>query len=173
MYDLHASTSGWMKIFNDTYGNEDFKLSPRHIWAAFVHESIRQVSDASGIDFSIRDNASIDEVTEAAFITLGNNGIMQSAENHSCAECSQPYQATSDIILNPNDPSAVLGVDDPVAAAVAQSSSNNPTSQNSDSEMDVDIQNVTMIVVDGIVVGTKVFYFIVINMRYYFLKFID
>ena len=137
----------------------------------FVHESIRQVSYASGIDFSIRDSASIDEVTQAAFITLGNNGIIQSAENHSCAECSQPYRATSDIILNLNDPSAILGVDDPVAAAVAHSSSNNPTSQNSDSEMDVDIQNVTMIVVDGIVVGTKVFYNI--NMRYYFLKFID
>jgi hypothetical protein len=36
MYDLHASASGWMNFFNDAYGNEDFKLSRRHIWAAFV-----------------------------------------------------------------------------------------------------------------------------------------
>src|SRR3979490_3455171 len=76
MYDLHASASGWMKFFNDTYGNEGLKLSRRHIWAAFVHESIRQVSDASGIDFSIRDTSSMDEITQSAFITLGGNGII-------------------------------------------------------------------------------------------------
>ncbi|KAF8811161.1 hypothetical protein BYT27DRAFT_7336233 [Phlegmacium glaucopus] len=157
MYDLHASASGWMKFFNDTYGNEGLKLSRRHIWAAFVHESIRQVSDASGIDFSIRDTSSMDEITQSAFITLGGNGIIQSAENHSCDECSQPYRATSDVILNPNDPSAVLGVDNPAATEVAQSSSNNPTFQGSESEMNVDMKNVTMVVVDGIVVGTKVF----------------
>ena len=40
MYDLHASASGWMKFFNDTYGNEGLKLSQRHIWAAFTQESI-------------------------------------------------------------------------------------------------------------------------------------
>ena len=27
MYDLHASASGWIKFFNDTYGNEGLKLS--------------------------------------------------------------------------------------------------------------------------------------------------
>lgn len=152
MYDLHASASGWTKFFNDTYGDDDFKVSRRHIWAAFVYESIRQVSDASGIDFYIRDSASMEEVTQTAFITLGNNGIIQSAENHSCDECSQPYRARSDIILNPNDPSAVLGVDDPTITEVIASTSNNP---NSESEMDVDMRNITMIVVDGIVVGTK------------------
>ena len=147
MYDLHASTFGWMKFFNDTYGNENLKLSPQQIWAAFVHESIRQISDASGVDFYIRDSASMEEVTQTAFITLGNNGIIQSGENHSCDECSQPYRAKSDVILNPNDPSAVLGVDNPVTDQVTQ--------ENSDSEMDVDMNNVTMVVVDGIVVGTK------------------
>ena len=53
MYDLHASASGWTNFFNDTYGDEDFKLSRCHILAAFVNESIQQVSDASGVDFSI------------------------------------------------------------------------------------------------------------------------
>ena len=100
----------------------------------------------------------MDEVTQTAFIALGNNGIIQSAENHSCDECSQPYRATSNVILNPNDPSAVLGVDDPAIDEVIQSSSNNPTFQNSESEIDVEVKNVTMVVVDGIVVGTKVFY---------------
>jgi len=100
----------------------------------------------------------MDEVTQTAFMTLGKNGIIQSADNHSCDEYSQPYRATSDVILNPNDPSAVLVVDNPVAAEAAQFISNNLTFQNSDSEMNVEMQNVTMVVVDGIVVGTKVFY---------------
>ena len=97
----------------------------------------------------------MDEVTQTAFIALGNNGIIQSAENHSCDECSQSYRATSNVILNPNDPSAVLDVDDPAIDEVIQSSSNNPTFQNSESETDVEVKNVTMVVVDGIVVGTK------------------
>ena len=62
------------------------------------------------------------------------------------------------MILNHNDHSAVLGVDNPVAAETTQFISNNPTFQNSDSEMNVEMQNVTMVVVDGIVVGIKVFY---------------
>ena len=93
-----------------------------------------------------------DEVTETAFSAFGNNGIIQSAENHSCDECSQPFQARSDVILNPNDPSALLGVDNPLAAEDIQSSFNNPTSLNSDSDMNMDVRNVTMVVVDGIVV---------------------
>jgi hypothetical protein len=87
---------------------------------------------------------------------LGQNGVIQPAEDHACAECSQPYRARSDFILNPNDHSAVLGVDNDVAREVAQTSFNNPTSE---SAMDVDVQNVTMKVLDGIVVGTKVFFF--------------
>jgi len=150
MYDLHASASGWMKFFNDTYGDKGLKLSRRHIWAAFIQESIRQVSVTSGIDFSIRDIASIEEVTQSAFMILGQSGVIQSAENHSCAECSQPYRAQSDLISNSNDHSAVLGVDH-VGAEVIQASSNNEL------EMDVDVPNVTMKVLDGIVVGTKVY----------------
>ena len=105
----------------------------------------------------ICDISSMDEVTQTVFSTFGNNGIIQSAENHSCDECSQPFQAGSDVILNPNDPSALLGVDNPSAAKDIQSSFNNTTSPKSDSDMDMDVKNVTMGVVDGIVVGTKVF----------------
>ena len=62
------------------------------------------------------------------------------------------------MILNPNNPSAVLGDDNPMSAELAQSSSNNPTFQNVESEINVEVQNVKMVVVDGIVVGTKVLY---------------
>ena len=150
MYDLHASASGWMKFFNDTYGNKGLKLSRCHIWAAFIQESIWQVSVTSKMDFSLWDIALIDEVTQSAFMILGQSGVIQSAENHLCAECSQPYQAQSDLISNSNDHSAVLGVDD-VGGEVIQASSNNEL------EMDVDMPNVTMKVLDGIVVGTKVY----------------
>ena len=76
---------------------------------------------------------------------LGQSGVIQSAENHSCAECSQPYQAQSGLISNSNDHSAVLGVDE--GGEVIQASSNNEL------EIDVDVPNVTMKVLDGIVVG--------------------
>jgi hypothetical protein len=65
-----------MKFFNDTYGNEGLKLSQCHIWAAFTQESIRQVSVTSEIDFSIQDIASIEEVTQSAFMILGQSGVI-------------------------------------------------------------------------------------------------
>ena len=130
MYDLHASAAGWMKFFNDTYGNKGFKLSQRHIRTAFVQESIREISVTSGIDFSIRDTASIEDVTHSAFAILGQSGVILSAENHSCAECSQPYRAQSDLVLNPDDHSAILGEN--IGTEVTQT-------QNLSSEVDVDV----------------------------------
>ena len=131
-YHLHASTSGWANYFNDTYGNDCITLSRRQVWAAFVQESIRQASEISKLDFITRDIASIEEVTEAAFAALGNDGLIQPAKDHACAECSQPYRATSDVVLNPND---------------------NPSTSAQDS---VQMRNVTMRVIDGMVNGTKV-----------------
>ncbi|PPQ92923.1 hypothetical protein CVT25_006599, partial [Psilocybe cyanescens] len=131
IYHLHASTSGWVNFFNDTYGTDCVTLSHHQVQAAFVYESIRQASEMSGIDFIIRDVVSIDEVTEEAFTVLGHEGLIQPARGHACAECYQPYRATSDVILTPNNPSAVLGVDPVVASTVVQSGSNNPAAQNS------------------------------------------
>jgi hypothetical protein len=134
IYHLHASTSGWANYFNDTYGNDRVTLSRRQVWAAFLHESTRQASELSEIEFVIPDVASIDEVTEKAFAVLGNNGRIQAAKDHACAECSQPYRATSD---------AILGV-----------GNSNTAAQDS-----VQMRNVTMKVIDGMVNGTKVFFF--------------
>ena len=53
-------------------------------------------------------------------------------------------------ISNSNDHSAVLGIDD-VGGEVVQASSNNEL------EIDIDVPNVTMKVLDGIVVGIKVY----------------
>ncbi|KIJ92679.1 hypothetical protein K443DRAFT_113196, partial [Laccaria amethystina LaAM-08-1] len=132
IYHLHASTSSWANYFNDTYGTDCITLSRRQVWAAFVQESIQQASEISKLDFIARDIASIEEVTEEAFAALGNDGLIQPAKGHACAECSQPYRATSDVVVNPNN--------DPSTSA--QSS--------------VQMQNVTMRVIDGMVNGTKV-----------------
>jgi hypothetical protein len=131
-YHLHASTSGWANYFNDTYGNDCITLSRRQVWAAFIQESIRQASEISNLDFVTRDVSSIEEVTEEPFAALGNDGLIQPAKGHACAECSQPYRETSDVVLNPNN--------DPSTAA--------PNSGQ--------MQNVTMRVIDGMVNGTKV-----------------
>jgi hypothetical protein len=133
IYHLHASTSGWANYFNDTYGNNCVTLSRRQVWAAFLQESTRQASEISEIDFVIPDVASIDEVTEKAFAVLGNDGRIQPAKDHACAECSQPYRAASDAILG---------------------GGNSNTATQDSGQM----QNVTMKVIDGMINGTKVFF---------------
>ena len=84
----------------------------------------------ANIDFVIPDVVSIEEVTEKTFTILGNDGLIQPAIGHACAECSQPYRATSDF--------------NTVAAPIVQSSAQ--------------MKNVTMRVLDGMVNGTKVFF---------------
>jgi len=129
-YHLHASISGWANFFNDTYGNDTITLSRCQVWATFIQESTRQASEMANIDFVIPDVVSIEEVTEKTFTILGNDGLIQPAIGHACAECSQPYRATSDF--------------NTVAAPIVQSSAQ--------------IKNVTMRVLDGMVNGTKVFF---------------
>jgi CxC6 like cysteine cluster associated with KDZ transposases len=54
---------------------------------------------------------SIEEVTKQAFIQLGDSGVISSAHNHSCSECTHEYKETADRITG-DDPAAVLGVDE-------------------------------------------------------------
>jgi hypothetical protein len=159
IYHLHASTSGWGNFFNDTYGKDSVKLSQCQVWSAFVNESIRQASELAGIDFVIRDTASIEEVTEEAFTVLGNDGLIQPAKGHECAECSQPYRATSDVVFNPSNSSAGPGVENAVAPTAVQSGSN-ITAQNL-----TKMQNRTLRVIDGMVNGTKVFFMVMVMMK--------
>jgi hypothetical protein len=107
-----------------------FKL----LWLAssVVQESIWKAFKISRLDFITQDIASIEEVTEECFAALGNDGLIQPAKCHACAECSQPYRAKSDVVLNPNN--------DPSTSA-----------QNS-----LQMWNVTIRVIDGMVNGTKV-----------------
>jgi len=90
---------------------------------------------------------------------LGEKGIIRASDQHACSECSQPYKKTSDAVSN--DPTAVIGVDEiqnvPQLAVAAEV---RPQPQpGSDNAMNIDNKNVTMVVLDGIVMGPTVIFF--------------
>jgi hypothetical protein len=61
-----------------------------------VQETIRNVVQASNTVLELVDGLPIDEVTKHAFNQLGENGIIRSAENHFCSECTHDYKPTAD-----------------------------------------------------------------------------
>ena len=84
-YSFHASSSAFAEFWNDTFWTQDTgckKLSRRQTWHAYVQESIRQVAQASQYTLELADGLPIDDVTRHAFNILGENGVIQSAENH-------------------------------------------------------------------------------------------
>jgi hypothetical protein len=66
----------------------------------------------------------------------------------------KPLVVISDLISNPNDQSAVLGVDNPLESTNMDSGSSNQETQNSSTS--TKMQNTRLKVMDGIVNGTKV-----------------
>ncbi len=124
MYSFHASAAAYTDYWNNTFGQVNLeysaKLDRRHIWQAFVQESIRTIAADQNVYLELNENLPIDEVTKAAFTALGQDGVIYAANGHTCAECTQSYR-----------PSA---------------------NENSDN-MDIDQADVTMHIVDGIVMG--------------------
>ena len=124
MYSFHASAAAYTDYWNNTFGQVDLeysaKLEHRHIWQAFVQESVRYIAADQDVYLELNETLPIDEVTKAAFIALGKNGVIYAANGHECAECTQPYRPPTDETSN---------------------------------DMDVDQADVTMHVVDGIVMG--------------------
>ena len=118
----------------------------------------------------IQDGLAIDEVTKEAFEILGENGIIRVADQHACAECTQPYKRTADRITG-DDPAAMVNNDEsrvvpPLVgvgadlaardAIIAQENARNQVLAETDQNMDIDHPPVTMIVVDGICAGPLV-----------------
>jgi CxC5 like cysteine cluster associated with KDZ transposases len=99
MYSFHASTAAYMEFWNSSFWESQEssarKISRRHIWQSFVQESVQKVAAASGLDVEIADRLPIDEVTKKAFEILGEQGLIRSADGHSCSECTHNYIATS------------------------------------------------------------------------------
>jgi len=117
IYSFHASASAYTEYWNNSVWKHQFVnfkgITRRHVWQAFVQESIRTISSAYGTDLTLRDGLAIDEVTKEAFEHLGQDGIILPAKGHHCSECTHPYKKTSDLRASDDiDPAATLGVDE-------------------------------------------------------------
>ena len=163
MYSFHASISAYSQYWNITYGTKSTNVSRAHIWQAFVQDSLRTIAAESNVNIELNDPLNIMEVTTQAFELLGEQGIIRAADQHACSECTQPYKKTSDVVLN--NPAAVVGVDEnrdipPFEGndeVLPQPHPASPISiDNSDDGMDIDKKDVTMVVLDGIVMGPTV-----------------
>jgi len=114
IYNFYSSASAFAEFWNHSsalmnkHDTVNFKISRKQVWQAFLHESIRVVSEALNYDITIKQNSSIDDLTEQAFSLLGEGGTIRSAKNHACEECTHEYKATSDVIFH-SSPSAVIG----------------------------------------------------------------
>lgn len=179
VYSFHASVSAFAEFWNDSFLSMQTsnirKLSRRQIWHTFVQESVRHVAQASGIMLEQPDAISIENVTRHAFTALGSNGVIRSADKHSCTECTHQYKKTADIITG-EDPAAIVGIDEnnPVPnlmgvdagravrdAAVAQRNAEDAQDamdidQSSDESSDENSAPVKLVVLDGIVMGPTV-----------------
>ena len=169
MYSFHASTSAYAQFWNTSFSHRS-ALTCRHIWQAFLQESLRVVASASGSNLILHDSLAADEVATQAFEQLGENGVIRSANHHECSECSHPYKATADILTG-DDPAAVVGIDENRAVpslqgegadlAVRDAAQARQRARIQGDEMEVepdepDLAPVRMVVVDGIVMGHPV-----------------
>jgi hypothetical protein len=168
MYNFHASTSAYAEFWNSSFSYHS-TLTRRHIWQAFLQESLRIVASASGASLILHDSLTANEVATQAFEQLGENGVIRSANHHECSECTHPYKARADILTG-DDPAAVVGIDenrnvpslqgDGADLAVRDAAQARQRARMQDvaveDEMEVDIAPVRMVVVDGIVMGHPV-----------------
>ena len=145
------------------------ELSRRQIWHTFVQESVRRVAQSTGHTLEIQDGLPIDDATKHAFLSLGEQGVIRSAENHFCSECTHEYKNIADIITG-DDPAALVGVDEnhnvPVIpgedanlavqdAALARLAAHNAMDidQTSSLSETIPVTPVKLIVIDGVVMG--------------------
>ena len=115
IYSFHASSSAYAEFWNDTFWSkeetESRKISRRQVWHAFVQESLRVVAQSSGHTLEIENGLSLEKVTKQAYTELGENGVIRSADQHFCSECTHNFKRTADRITG-DDPAAVLGIDE-------------------------------------------------------------
>ena len=109
MYNFHASASAYAEYWNDTFGTEQISVTCWQIWQAFVQQSVHTIAQECEIDAEFDDGPNIKEVTTQAYSLLGENGIIRAADQHACADCTQEYKKTSDVVFD--DPAAVVGID--------------------------------------------------------------
>ncbi len=132
VYNFHASAAAYTEFWNSAFLTSQSsavgRLTRRHIWQAFVQESIRMVGALSNTNLNLRDGLPIDEVTKEAFHMLGARGLIHAADGHGCKECMQRYRYSED----------------------------DPTSESEDEGDEDNRAYVQMVVVDGIVMGHSI-----------------
>ena len=140
MYSFHGSASAYGEFWNNSFGatnkENEYQITHRQVWKSFIQESVRTIasSHSSNYNLELDHNLKTSEVTEQAFNLLGQNGHIHSATGHTCAECTHKYKSAVDV-MPPDD---------------------EPQNTTSSEEMGVDFAPVTMVVVDGIVMGPTV-----------------
>jgi hypothetical protein len=103
-----------------------------------------------GMNFTCKDGLQINEVTREAFEVLGNKGVIQAANGHSCNECTHKYRKRGATIPG-IDPSALLGMEAAFPGPPASGSASDADAESNDT-----LAPVKMVVVDGIVMGHSV-----------------
>ncbi|KAF9492910.1 hypothetical protein BDN71DRAFT_1591371 [Pleurotus eryngii] len=175
-YSFHASTAAITEFWNYSFvqpSGASFTLTCRQVWKAFVVESIRLLAGFSNSTMIFMDNLKISELVTAAYVDLGDGGIIRSAVGHSCDECCHAFKDVADVIPNQNDdPTALAGHDEncdvpeyagpAVAAAVADAEAmdvdNVPANDAPGPAGGVALHtnaDVCMVVIDGIVMGPR------------------
>ena len=115
----------------------------------------------------LQDGFPIDDVTKHAFLSLGEKGIVRSAENNFCSECTHDYKNIADIITG-NDPAGLVGVDENHNVPVLTGEDADLAAQDAaqarlDVENAIDIDqtpspseatSVELVVMDGVVMGS-------------------
>ena len=141
MYSFHASTSAYVEFWNNSFGNTDsqnkYQITRRQVWQSFVQESVRTMAASidPNLNLELDDKLNISEVPGQAFQHLGQGGRIHSALGHTCTECTHRYKKTADVMPQDDE---------------LQNSASNSQ------EIDGDAAAVTMVVVDGIVMGPRV-----------------
>lgn len=170
IYNFHASPSAFAEFWNDTFWNmqksKSRKMTRRQVWHAFVQESIRTVAQASKYTLEVKDGLPIEGLVKEAYNILGENGVIRSAENHFCSECTHVFKQTADVITE-DDPAAVIGIDEnrnvPVLTGEDADLAVEDAAQaryNAQHDMDIDQSPspveespVNLVVLDGVVMG--------------------
>ena len=117
VYHFHASSQAYTLFWNESYwlnqNTKSRKVSRRQVWHTFVQDTIRRVAKSygHGQNLELPDNLPIDKVTKHAFSILGEQGIIRSAQNHFCPECTHEYKDSADVIID-DDPAALLSIDE-------------------------------------------------------------
>jgi len=172
IYSFHASSAAFAEFWNDTFWStqktQSRKISRRQIWHAYVQESLRVVAQASGHTLEIENGVPLEEVTRQAYIELGENGVIRSADQHFCSECTHDFKHTADRITG-DDPAAVIGIDenhnvpaltgedaDLAAQDAAQAILDAENAMNIDEiPSPIEESPVKLVVLDGVVMGPK------------------